>query len=148
MAGMKIDPGMWVVVCDGRKWLILENAGDAKFPTLKVRESKEQENPATRQQGTDAPPRVHASVGTAHSAIEQTDWHDEAEREFLTGLVRRLNAAAHAGEVAALAVVAAPRALGMMRPHYSERLKSALRGEIGKDLVNVPVHEIEAMLTK
>ena len=31
---MKIDHGMWVVVCDGAKALVLENAGNRKTPTL------------------------------------------------------------------------------------------------------------------
>ena len=35
MAGLKIHNGEWVVVCDGGKALILENAGDTVFPDLR-----------------------------------------------------------------------------------------------------------------
>ena len=38
MSALSIHEGEWVVVCDGAKALILENAGDAKFPNLKTRE--------------------------------------------------------------------------------------------------------------
>ena len=31
---MKIDHGMWVVVCDGAKALVLENSGNRKTPNL------------------------------------------------------------------------------------------------------------------
>jgi hypothetical protein len=40
-----------------------------------------------------------------------------------------------------------PRALGVLRSAYSPALKGAVRAEIDKDLVAVPVHEIEKRLT-
>jgi len=44
-------------------------------------------------------------------------------------------------------VVASPRALGVLRPAYSHALKAAVRAEVHKDLVKMPVHEIEKHLT-
>jgi protein required for attachment to host cells len=44
-------------------------------------------------------------------------------------------------------VVAPPRALGMIRPAYSQLLKGAVRAEVDKDFVKMPVHEIEKHLT-
>jgi len=44
-------------------------------------------------------------------------------------------------------VVAPPRALGMLRPTYTHALKSAVRVELDKDFVKLPVHEIEKHLT-
>jgi protein required for attachment to host cells len=44
-------------------------------------------------------------------------------------------------------VVAPPRALGMIRPAYSQSLKGAVRAEVDKDFVKMPVHEIEKHLT-
>ena len=61
--GMKIDTGEWVVVCDGAKALVLENAGDAQDPNLKTREVYEQKSQATHELGTDAPGRAFNSVG-------------------------------------------------------------------------------------
>jgi len=43
-------------------------------------------------------------------------------------------------------MVASPRALGMIRADYSEAVRKALRGELAKDLVKLPVHEIEKQL--
>ena len=43
-------------------------------------------------------------------------------------------------------MVAPPRALGVLRPAYSHDLKKAMRTEIDKDLVRMPVHEIEKHL--
>jgi protein required for attachment to host cells len=51
-----------------------------------------------------------------------------------------------AGETKGLAVVASPRALGMIREDYSDAVRKALRGEVHKDLVKLPVYEIEKQL--
>jgi protein required for attachment to host cells len=146
MSKLKIDQGEWVVVCDGRKALILENIGDKISPNLRTAEIREQPDIATRDLGTDSPGRVHASVGTARSSVEQTDWHDQAEREFLHGLAARLDTALRNGETKSLIVVAAPRALGMLRQSYTPSVRGAVRDEIDKDLVKVPVYEIEKRL--
>jgi protein required for attachment to host cells len=141
-----IRQGEWVVVCDGAKALVLENAGDEEFPNLKTREVYEQETPMTHEQGTDAPGRAINSVGARRSAMDQTDWHEQEESRFLRRLVTHLEAAVNAGEARSLIVVAPPRALGILRQAYSPNLRAALRTEIDKDLVKLPVHEIERHL--
>lgn len=147
MSGISIRNGEWVVVCDGAKALVLRNDGDAKFPNLKMIEVFEQKDAATHEQGTDAPGRAVNSVGGARSAVAQTDWHDQAEQVFLTKLAQHLETALAAGKVKSLVVVAPPRALGMIRPAYGHALRAALRAEIDKDFVKMPVHEIEKHLT-
>lgn len=142
----RIAAGTWIVVCDGRKALVLTNAGDALYPNLRTLEVHEQENPPTSQQGADAPGRVHESTGTARSSVETTDWHDEAERTFLRGVVARLDKALQAGETHAVIMVAPPRALGVIRPLYTHAITKALVAELDRDLVKLPVYEIEKML--
>lgn len=146
MDKMKIGTGAWVVVCDGRKALILENVGDSMFPNLHTKEVHEHADQRTGELGTDAPGSVHASAGTARSSIEQTDWHEEAERSFLKELAGRLHQAVQSGETRALTMVASPRALGMIRADYSEAVRKVLHGEVHKDLVKLPVYEIEKQL--
>lgn len=146
MTGLSIREGEWVVVCDGAKALVLQNTGDAKFPTLKTVEVFEQEDRPTREIGADKPGRTNASTGTIRSAVGQTDWHDQAERAFLTQLAHHLDTAVGAGKTKSLVLVAPPRALGMIRPAYSHALKGAIRAELDKDLVKMPVHEIEKRL--
>ncbi len=143
---VKIAQGDWVVVCDGAKALVLENVGDEKFPNLKTKEVFEQEDPRTHEQGTDAPGRSVNSVDARRSAMEQTDWHDQAEHRFLQNLAGHLDAAVNSGQAKSLIVVAPPRALGVLRKAYSHNLRSALRAEIDKDLVKLPVHQIEQHL--
>jgi protein required for attachment to host cells len=147
MNKLKIHAGEWVVVCDGRKALILENRGDEKFPNLRMKEALEHELEPTHAMGTDTPGRVHPSVGTNRSSHAQTDWHDEEERLFLERLVHRLDAAIAAGEVSKLVMIAAPRALGMLRHGYSPAVRHAVHTELDKDYVKMPLHEIEMQLT-
>ena len=146
MSKLKIRQGDWVVVCDGRKALVLENAGDDKFLNLKTREVFDHPDPKTHELGTDAPGRSFSSVGHGRSAMEQTDWHTQEEERFLRKLAEHLDAEVKAGRAKSIVIVAPPRALGVLRPAYSHDLKKAMRTEIDKDLVRMPVHEIEKYL--
>lgn len=147
MDKIEIKAGAWVVVCDGRKALILENQGDEKFPNLRTRETHEHEDAKTSDQGTDRPGRVHESAGVSRSAVEQTDWQEQAENDFLKEIGQHLDQAVRKGEAHTLIVVAAPRALGILRGTYSHGVKEALATEIAKDMVNMPVYQIEKQLT-
>jgi protein required for attachment to host cells len=146
MSNFKIAQGEWVLVCDGGKALILENEGDAKFPNLKTREVLQHDDLPTRELGTDKPGRSIQSVGSARSGMEQTDWHDQAERDFLHRLVEKLDIDILAGKIKKLTVVAPPRALGQLREFYSAHVRGALHAEFDKDFVKMPVHEIEKHL--
>lgn len=146
MPEILIRHGEWVVVCDGAKALVLENIGDTKFPNLKAREVYEQKNPPTHALGTDAPGRAMNSVGATRSAVEQTDWHEQAERAFLQQLVARLDAAVTSGEGKSLILAAPPRALGTIRQLSTPAVRAAVRVEIDKDYVRLPVDEIKKHL--
>lgn len=148
MKNAKLHAGDWVVICDGRKAMILVNAGDEKFPNLRTKETYEQHDSPTHAQGADAPGRVHSSTGTHRSAVEQTDWHDQEERKFLGALADRLDNALRKGETSAFIMVAAPRALGMIRHCYSPAVRHAIRAEVGKEYIHMPLHEIENKLAE
>lgn len=145
-SGAKIRGGDWVVVCDGRKALILQNAGDEKFLNLRIKEVREHPDAPTHELGADAPGRVHQSTYRSSSSVGQTDWHDESERSFLRALAERLDLAVRNAETRMITLVIAPRALGMIREFYSDKVSAALRAEVAKDLVKSPISEIEKHL--
>ena len=62
-------------------------------------------------------------------------------------LAKHLDSAVAAGKTKSIIMVASPRALGMIRPAYSHALKAAVRAELHKDLVKMPVGDIEKHLT-
>jgi protein required for attachment to host cells len=154
MSDISIKNGDWVVICDGRKALLTVNAGDAQYLNLKVIEEHEAPSPPTHEQGTDRPGRVQQSVGAggntvgrgSHSAVAQTDWHEQDERNFIRTIAERINRAVRDGETKAVIIAAPPRALGVLRPLLSAATTAALRGALDKDYVNLPVYEIEKRL--
>jgi protein required for attachment to host cells len=140
-----IAAGDWVVVCDGGKALILENAGDEKFPNLKTKEVHE-----PREVGVN--PRAAEPLATAQqSGSLRTgspgDLQDESERLFLREIAARLDRAVSQGETKGISLVVAPRALGMIRAELTPRVQAIIKSEVGKDYVRMPVHEIEKHLT-
>jgi protein required for attachment to host cells len=143
---LKLRQGTWVVVCDGRKTIVLENVGDEEYPDLRTRSALEAEAAPTSALGTDRPGRVYQSVGESRSGVEQTDWHDRDEQQFLRALAARLDKAVQAKEVTNVVIVAPPRALGVLRKAYSQHLKDAVVVEIDKDLASHPVPDIEKHL--
>jgi protein required for attachment to host cells len=154
MNQLKIRNGDWVVVCDGRKALLTVNGGDEKYLNLKVFEEHVAPAGPTRDLGADRPGRVQQSVGStgavgrggARSAVGQTDWHEQAERDFLRTVAERINRAASAGEIEGLVVVAPPKALGALKPLLSTAANAKLRGSLDKDYVKLPMDEIEKHL--
>jgi len=146
MVNVLVRQGDWVVVCDGKKALVLENVGDTKFLNLKTREVHEQPDAKTHEQGTDKPGRSINSIDSRRSAMEQTDWHDQEEARFLQRLASHLDAEVNAGNAKSVIMVAPPRALGVLRQAYSQNLRNVLRAEIDKDFVKMPVYEIEKHL--
>jgi protein required for attachment to host cells len=143
MDDVKIRRGDWLVVCDGAKAIVLENAGTAFNPKLRAKATYEQDDPPTREIGTDTPGRTFRSIDGSRSGYEQVDWHEQEEQRFLTRLVERLDAAVNAGEAKSIILAAPPRALGIIRRNCSHALRHALRAEIEKDFVRTPVPEIE-----
>ena len=155
MGQLKIRNGDWVVVCDGRKALLTVNGGDEQYLNLKVFEEHEAPAGPTRDIGSDRPGRVQQSVGGggatvghggSRSAVGQTDWHEQAERDFLRTVAERINRAAGAGEIKGLIVAAPPRALGVLKPLLSTAATAKLRGSLDKDYVKLPMDEIEKRL--
>jgi protein required for attachment to host cells len=146
MNQVRIHHGSWVVVCDGAKALIFENAGDPDLLNLLTRETMAAANPSTAEQGAERPGRVHQRFGPKRSAVEQTDWHDEAERAFLKELAARLDRAVADGETNAIVLVAAPRALGMLRAELTPRVDKTVKHAIAKDYTGMPVDRIEKHL--
>jgi protein required for attachment to host cells len=146
MTELQIDKGGWVVVCDGAKAVVLENAGNRMHPNLHTRQVFEQPGLSDRELSADKPGRVVSSVGGARSAVEQVDRHEQDEQRFLTGIAAHLDKAVLAGETPSLIVVAPPRAIGMLRRAYTTHVRQALRAEVEKDYVKLPVKEIERHL--
>ncbi len=146
MSRFDIGPKSWVIVCDGAKALFLRNDGDAELVNLTVVDHQSQPDEATRDLGSDRPGRVHQSHGEGRSAMGDTDWHAEAEADFLKGVAEAVRTRVEAHEIKAMILIAPPKALGILRPELSSLPDGVLRAEIDKDMVKLTVPEIEKHL--
>src|SRR5258706_7100423 len=143
----RFSNNLWVAVCDGRKAVLLQNAGDQHFPKLETRETYLRDNPRTHEQGSDAPGRVFSSSGGRRAATETTDWHDAAERDFVKAFAEKLDRYAQARRIKDLVIAAAQRSLAVIRQSIGHAA-SCVRAEFDKDYVDMPVYEIERHLAK
>jgi protein required for attachment to host cells len=145
---MRVNPGTWIIVADGEKYLVLTNDGTRMHPDLRVVSHDEIANPPTRDQISDRPGRMpDAGASGSRSAMEVVDWHRLQKELFAKNLAERMGKWADEGRFKELIVVAARRTLGELRDGYSDKVRERLAGEIGKDLTNATVADIEAALS-
>jgi protein required for attachment to host cells len=146
VADIKLAHDIWVLVADGEKALFLRNEGDAEYPNLQVVRQMREENPPTREQGTDRPGRYKDGPNEHNSGMEQTDWHRIAKERFADEIAERLYKMAHRGEFERIVLVAPPTVLGEMRQKLHKEVVQRVSAEIPKTLTGHPLDEIEKIL--
>ena len=142
---MRVPNGTTVLVADGGRMLLLENRGEAFSPRLEVVGQMGQNVPPDREIGTDRPGRSASSVGTARSAMEETDFHRQAEERFAVEIAAQLKESCDAGSGDVI-VIAPPRTLGELRRHYKNGMAERVIAEIAKDLTGHPVPAIARLI--
>jgi protein required for attachment to host cells len=146
MSYIKLEHGIWVLVADGEKALLLKNEGDTKYPNLTVLHEFRGENPPTREQGTDRPGRFNDGLNVHKSAVADTDWHRIAKERFAEEISERLYKLAHRGDFKKIILVAPPVVLGEIRKQLHKEVSDRIAAEVPKTLTNHPVPEIERLL--
>jgi protein required for attachment to host cells len=147
MQEMWIAHDTWILVGDGRKALVLRNAGTPQQPSLELVDVlHDGANPPTREQGTDRPGRVIQSAIGKRSAVEQTDWHEIGEDRFAATVASRLAAAANQKRFEQIILVAPPATLAALRKQLDGKMQARISAEVGKDLTNHPLPEIARLL--
>jgi protein required for attachment to host cells len=135
-----------VLACDGRRARFLGNAGDALRPQLVLIEEMESPaNPRDADQGSDRPGRMGSPRGP-RSAMEETDWHERGEAQFVASVAARLAALAEARGADALVIASAPRALAVLRDEMPPHLRPLIKAELDKDYTKTPAHELARLL--
>ncbi|MBW8322658.1 MAG: host attachment protein, partial [Rhizobium sp.] len=80
------------------------------------------------------------------SAMGDTDWHEQAEADFLKEVAKTVGKLVETHEIKAMILVAPPKALGILRSEFASLPEGVLRAEVDKDLVKMTVPEIEKHL--
>ena len=131
----------WIMVCDGKKAIYLENTGTANHPQLDMRQVHQHDDLPSHEINSDGPGRTSGAAGK-RSSMDDGDAHDLQEQRFLKAMCERLEKFHVKFHFQDLILVAPPRALGVLRKVLPHQLKSILRAEVEKDLVNLSVHDI------
>jgi protein required for attachment to host cells len=147
MNDVNIPTDALVLVGDGRKALFLRNRGTPAQLELVTERVLEQDNPPTRDQGSDRPGRYLGPDGVSRSATEETDWHQLAEDRFAQEIADALYRSAHARQFSALVVIAPPKVLGILRQTFHKEVTTRLVAEVPKDLTSHPIPEISRLLS-
>lgn len=142
---MKIASGTILLIVDGAKMLLLKNEGGAACPELKVLVHRTIDNPANREQRTDAPGLGYSSAGPKRSTYEEVDLHRQKEDRFAVEAAGALAELA-AREDGDIIVVAPPSTLSTLRHHYDRATQEKLIVEIDKDLTGHPMSHIRELI--
>lgn len=153
MPEMEVDmkrlvAGTRVLIVDGATGLVLRNDGDAVNPSLNLVRTYGQDNPPTRDQGSDKPGRTNESTGLRRSSMEMPDLHQLAEDRFVSMIASDMANDLASGHFQRLVIAAPPAALGQFRKSASPALKTSILSEIDKDLTRHPVPEIQKLVLK
>ena len=136
-----------VFVGDGQKALFLRNAGDATLPNFATERVFTDENPPTREQGTDRPGRSFKRAGTnLRSRVQATDWHELEKERFVARVAAAMEQLVRAEKVKKIVIVAPPRTLAELRHAFHADVKKRIIAEIDKDLTKHPIGDIEKHL--
>lgn len=120
---MLLPHGTIVALVDGDRFELFRNTGNEATPELTA-----QATPALDLHNHSAGVRHDSNRGNPSGHHKMEDVRAAAAAEWLNKQVLD-------HKIDNLVIIAAPRTLGEMRPHYHSRLEQALMGELAKDLV-------------
>lgn len=136
---MLLSQGIWVIVADSEKVLVLQNQGTGSEPQLGF--VRRQEAPEVVI-ASDTPGRG-ADSGTGRSwAMEVPDYSRLNAETFMADLAGDLAQALKEGKFDKLVLVAPPQVLGALRSAMSETLAAHVVGEIDKTLTKHTLADI------
>lgn len=140
---------LWILICDASRARVF-SARCTGGPLLEVEGFV---HPKSRLKGadimTDRPGRVRTGLGgrSVTAMPPHTDPKDVAAADFAVELVQVLGRAREQGEFDLLALVAAPRFLGLVRTGLGEQTRKRVVSWVAKDLTLLNAQELPAHLT-
>ena len=143
---MTLPHNALVLVADGRKMLFLRNVGKDNAIELETEAHHERDDLKNREIKSDAAGAGAQSGGHGRPAMEETDFHQQDEDRYVAEIAEQLRLRALAGDFEALAIVAPPKALGVLRKHLHKEVEKRIVMELAKEMTDRPIPDIAAML--
>jgi len=144
---MPIPNRALVLVIDGRKLLFFRNQGDENQIDLRT-EAHDERDDANHDGDlkTDAPGTAHSSVGGGRSSMEETDFKQQDEDNWVKDAAENLRKRALRNDFDHLCIVAPPKALGVLRKELHKEVEKRVVCTINKEMSGRPIPDIEALI--
>jgi len=143
---MPLPHNALVLVADGRKMLFFRNHGDENQIDLRTEAHGAREERKDRDIKTDAPGTVKQSAAYGRSTYEETDFHQQEEDRWIKEAAEELKARVLRGDFEALAIVAPPKALGVLKKCLHKEVERRVVCTVNKEMSGRPIPDIEALL--
>jgi len=135
-----------VLVTDGRKTLFFRNHGDENQIDLRTEAHDERDDRKDGEIKSDAAGSSKQSNGFGRPAMEETDFHQQAEDRWAHAAADIVNRRVLKNDFDALAIIAPPKTLGELRKKLHKEAERRLVCEIPKEMTGRPIPDIEALL--
>ena len=136
-----------VLVADGRKMLFFRNHGDENQIDLRTEAHDARQDRKDREIKTDAPGTTKQSFGYGRSTYEEADFQQQEEDRWIKEAAEELKKRVLRGDFEALAIVAPPKALGVLKKCLHKEVEKRLVCTVNKEMSGRPVPDLEALLT-
>ena len=135
-----------VLVADGRKTLFFRNHGDENHIDLRTESHDARQDRKERYFRTDAPGTMKQSFGFGHSTYEETNFQQQEEDRWIKDAADELKTRALRNDFEALAIVAPPKALGVLKKCLHKEVERRIVCTVNKEMSGRPIPDIEALL--
>lgn len=135
-----------VLVADGAKLLFLRNHGDQNQIDLRTESHDARHGRKDREIKTDAPGTSKQSFGYGAPALDEPDYHQQEEDRWVKEAAEELKKRALRNDFDALAVIAPPKALGVLRKELHKEVERRIVLTINKAMTDRPIPDIEELL--
>lgn len=143
---MPLPHNALVLVADGRKMLFFRNRGDENQIDLRTEAHDQREDRRDREIKTDAPGTTKQSAGFGRSTYEEADFQQQEEDRWIKDAAEELKARALRNDFDALAIVAPPKALGVLKKCLHKEVERRVVCTVNKEMSGRPIPDIEALL--
>ncbi|MCL6730431.1 host attachment family protein [Sphingomonas hankyongi] len=143
---MPLPHNALVLVADGRKMLFFRNRGDENQIDLRTEAHDQREDRKDRDIKTDAPGATKQSAGYGRSTYEETDFQQQEEDRWIKDAADELKARVLRNDFDALAIIAPPKALGVLKKCLHKEVERRLVCTVNKEMSGRPIPDIEALL--
>ena len=135
-----------VLVADGRKMLFFRNHGDENQIDLRTEAHDARTERKDREIKTDAPGTVKQSAGYGRSTYEEPDFQQQEEDRWIKDAADELKTRVLRNDFEALAIVAPPKALGVLKKCLHKEVEKRIVLTINKEMTDRPIPDIEELL--